>query len=1215
MAANPAEQRRADFYRIFNEAIGNAHGRPLTYASDARIRNATSDADKIRAALIAYGNAAKKSSTKKTKKEPPGPANPVDLLALGSQGPLKIENGQIKVSDLPDTAQHRKPFSGGLWDDIKDRLYQGQEKVLNNPVMDTLQDNPVNRAVLHPLKFGLEAAGRAGSSITSGIYAADKQSESSQNILKILGAGWHGTEEAVVHGKTHGFGEVIDKPPIIVTMGEKMLAQMDEKGVSADDPRRVKLQAAIDKGKADYADKTGFEQWSHRVAGLAGDTLLDPTSLIKVKGLTTAAKYAGGLNKGKKVVETLTKEGAKTTGKAIRRGQVDVGKAAVLNETKRHIAAAIDPLEHPELAGKTVSKGVAKKGEAAVRGRLEDEIGNEVAKRLDPLITEMRNGKLIGADASIHGTVAQTAAETVRDTYWKRLEPMRAKFLHAQSISGDAAEAIAKKMKGNPLFDRWYNFAKEAADPLNPKSIEQINNLADRAFLDSLSPRIDDVYNKMLKSMKDATMRVPVLEVAGANIPLPGLARVGKKIASSPLLDNYRVQQLDKMFRYASHLPGYSSHIVNNLHSLNHQNYEVFRKDLKKAFEGTTKAERQQIHTAIEKGIVLDDPRLAKLQEFTKQKYKEMYDEEILNKVRNRSVTPEADNYVYNRVKTSDHNFDTNWANKKRDWVRQNGNLGPYTSKEIAAKRFYSTNTDAADALLARKAKSLRKSTTTLFDRDLVHHYGFVSKMNPKEAVRRNLVMVNKDRFPDLYKNLGKDERIFIDKRIHEIGSSFRNITRQTPAWKQNVAARGLANATSVFKRLNTIAYPAFHIRNMASDIMMGLLDGVHPGRYEQVMKAFLNKDKSLIKVGGHEIPFKDVYDSYYNRAASAGFWENEVGLPEGKVGLSARNIGSKITRPLSVTADAARKLSTKREDFGRLVHYYHAMDDEMRHQLKSGKSWKEAWNAAEIGATDRVNTFKFDYNALTPAEKNIKTYGMPFYTYMRKATPLLAQTLAMNPKYLSRIDRLQRALAPDQTFADVNVPQWVQDLNPLEIKGGDKPVSFTDAWLPTRTLSESFQKLPAKLNPFAQMVFEFGSGKDTFTGQPIKGNGFNEKMFEILKNKYRGISTYRNIENDKKPTVDKLASLTGVPLVQINDARKNSRMKELNDEVHKRLSTMNDALEQKGLKMVIRNQKIYLIRPSNKKTSSSYDPNFPERDKDEVVGTYNNFNEINLKF
>jgi hypothetical protein len=747
---------------------------------------------------------------------------------------------------------------------------------------------------------------------------------------------------------------------------------------------------------------------------------------------------------------------------------------------------------------------------------------------------------------------------------------------------------------------------KYAPDEIHAKATEE--------FIKHLDPKVAAIRATVTGQLEDALLKVPTVEFMGKKMYFPKVGKVAQKIGQR-VGDNPYAANVSKAMRYSSWFPGYTTHISQKLKAMNVQRYDEFKNGVEALLKDTTPDQRKNIHRAIQEGINLPGVD-GDIQKVVQQHYHDMWEEEIKHGARVEGETPYATNYVYNTIggnRKLDPKFKDVWKDPKKKQVQLYKNINGFTSQD-AINKGWKVEEDVGQALVNRKAKSIRELSRVNFKKDLVLHYGIKSSMDPRFAEKAHMHLLDPHRYAEIYKTakLAPGERLFLDKDIEKIYQNYNELVKYGSNAKNGAIALGLDNINKLFKGANTIYWPGFHIRNAISDTFMGMLDGVGNHRYGQIMNGMTHKDTALLKVGNERVPFRKVYDSYLNNAASAGFFDSELKHNFDPRDLSTmKYMNSTLKGGLKHTNATLRDLSQHREDFGRLVHYYHALDDEMTHQLAKGVKGETAWKNAEEAAIERVNKFKFDYNALTPNEQSIRRFGMPFYTYMRKATPVLMENILMNPKHFSRINMLQRSLAPSDQFQASSMPGWMKDMAYSELSSGNH-IGFTDSLFPTRTLKDTFSDITPKLNPVAQGLFEYKTGKDTFSGKPV-GKGISG-IEDILKNKMRVVSTWRSIESDTKPTLDKWAGLFGIPLVQVTPQRQGQAMRELEDQVTKKSTALNKKLMSLGLKVRVAKDHIELIQPKSPtadELAHNMKQKYPTNDKEKVIGNYQDFNEL----
>jgi hypothetical protein len=433
--------------------------------------------------------------------------------------------------------------------------------------------------------------------------------------------------------------------------------------------------------------------------------------------------------------------------------------------------------------------------------------------------------------------------------------------------------------------------------------------------------------------------------------------------------------------------------------------------------------------------------------------------------------------------------------------------------------------------------------------------------------------------------------------------------------------------------------WPGFHARNAMSDFFMGMLDGVKAKEYPEVFRNLLNRKDPNINIGGDTFPFSKLQDSYHKNASS-GYFDTEVSIKTHPDDLMTTKLQDSI-RPyempeqLKAVGETAKKVHSKvaelsqtREDFGRMVHYKHAMDEEYAFNRAKGYSKEKSWANAEVAAQARVNRFKFDYDALTPWEKKLRKYGIPVYTYMRKATPVLLENMMMNPRYFNVLQKLQQQLAPSEEWQNTREPSWQREANLSLLTDDTQPWGFTDAISPIRTVADAVSPLASLISPatyggaggrsiaaqaapWIQTPFELAFKKDVFSGKPVNNIG------DILKNKWKGIGQYSSVSGNKD-IKEKVAYAAGLPVYHVTDKMQETKTNELKQTMRDKLVSYNDQLEPAGYRLEISQGQIQLIRPKSPTAQEKRDgvtPRYPVNDQRVVVKTFKSFDEIPIEF
>jgi len=326
-----------------------------------------------------------------------------------------------------------------------------------------------------------------------------------------------------------------------------------------------------------------------------------------------------------------------------------------------------------------------------------------------------------------------------------------------------------------------------------------------------------------------------------------------------------------------------------------------------------------------------------------------------------------------------------------------------------------------------------------------------------------------------------------------------------------------------------TIYIPSHHIRNMIGDVYFNWLSGVNStrpygtalkvmqsqkGRYEGIeATAMLTDPKALRRVmegkgapgakgkqialtmrNGEQITNDMVYVSAFQQGI----------LPTTRVLEDIPDdvaMGMDKFRPLGGKGQkAAHSLSEGRDHYVRLAHYIDALK-------KSNKSF--------LGATEEaaaiVRKWHPDGMDLTKFERNVMRRMFPFYSWTRKAIPLIVESTVATPGKVMVYPKaqylLQNAMGietgpmSDPFPHDQLFPDWIREKGIGPIRAGDIPVvggllgepddyTVVNPGNPTMDVVAQMND-PGKmalgmLNPAARIPFELGAGVESQTGGPI---------------------------------------------------------------------------------------------------------------------------------
>ena len=492
-------------------------------------------------------------------------------------------------------------------------------------------------------------------------------------------------------------------------------------------------------------------------------------------------------------------------------------------------------------------------------------------------------------------------------------------------------------------------------------------------------------------------------------------------------------------------------------------------------------------------------------------KYRKMYEDEVADGARPAEGlgSHKALNYAYIYLRGGSEDARAKWKKGRKEAL--NGGGGPYTLDD-AIKAGLKPELDAYASLYQRYIKSRRDTARAFFLNDLVDSYG----VNGNTTMHITKDMADaKDLHEVNYNLLREDLRLKIDreggklylpKEIAKIENTFREISGWSTG-KWGPLGRTYAGLISKLKTIMTLPFTGFQMRNFLGDVFMGLLDNINPKAYiEFAQKWALDKagKKSFIKIfDGYEISFKDAV-TMYNNHANGGFFNIEYGTYGS---YTAGNIPKRMGRR---TVEALRTASEVRESMGRFTHFMEAYRQEARALRRRGiTDLTRIEQQASDAALWRTNYYKYDYNALMPWEKRLKTLAFPFYTYMRKAIPTMLMQMYSNPHYFAMADRFMRQNdgSASESFNSMNIPQWIRDVgfgvlddapNPTVITQDALPMGVLDL-LGSTSMSDFMRGGVSNLNPVALAPFQIGFGKKAFDERGLDTNNIGSYFLDQL--------------------------------------------------------------------------------------------------------------------
>ena len=351
------------------------------------------------------------------------------------------------------------------------------------------------------------------------------------------------------------------------------------------------------------------------------------------------------------------------------------------------------------------------------------------------------------------------------------------------------------------------------------------------------------------------------------------------------------------------------------------------------------------------------------------------------------------------------------------------------------------------------------------------------------------------------------------------------NIMRELQIRKDNSKFLQTYDKMTHFMKLNqTTVLPSFHTKNKAGNTFRSWLGAGEDILDLEMQKGAFNAVKSEGKYA--KWAFQDnngkpyFWNELFQDALDHGVMDEvafggEIGATDGTIGLFDKWIPGKFD-PTNTSEfiwyRAGTKVGKFTENQDRLIHY--------AARIKQGMTPK---HAAEMS-----QKFLFDYSDLTFFEQNVMKRIIPYYTWLRKNTPLQMEMLLDEPGKFRNISKILGGIEGMVSKEDRIDKRWVNDFArdwiqlPFKVTnpdGREEPVMLNPN-LPMGSLNDipdvtdisgTARNYANKLNPLLKIPAELLLNKHTYFDSPIvnKNNSFAQKTSARLNHVANQFSVY----------------------------------------------------------------------------------------------------------
>lgn len=344
-----------------------------------------------------------------------------------------------------------------------------------------------------------------------------------------------------------------------------------------------------------------------------------------------------------------------------------------------------------------------------------------------------------------------------------------------------------------------------------------------------------------------------------------------------------------------------------------------------------------------------------------------------------------------------------------------------------------------------------------------------------------------------------------------------------------NKLLRLFDSATHSYKAGLTIYRPGHHMRNLYGDLWLGAMDGVYSPKYYKRAHSVMatrkdhykdyNFDASLsdlsgrngtaltMRVGGNDLHLTN--DDVYRLAAKHGLLPNYATIEDLGVGSKTSEVGEtlkKISPFGGKVHNVAADVSEYRDHWVRIAHFIKLLEDSRNIKGFKGMGRNAQLNALDevaARASNRVQKWHPNGSDNTKFERNVLRRGVLFYSWIRKAIPLVVETAVLHPGRFLAFPKAMYTLAEsngidlngftDPFPTDQLFPSWL---------GGTQGPQFGDAGdgyigmrmgVPMMDILDqyftdpgtTFQTVMGATNPAIKVPFELATGSTTH-GIPV---------------------------------------------------------------------------------------------------------------------------------
>lgn len=820
----------------------------------------------------------------------------------------------------------------------------------------------------------------------------------------------------------------------------------------------------------------------------------------------------------------------------------------------------------------------------------------------------MAHAAKIAADPYAPGLDRKIADRILEDAklHREKLTPATAKSRIAKEMQ-DLAESDAVKEAAKGRTGEKLAAMRKGGQKLIPSATK------DELFNESVLEQILPLEDAVQKLVEEGSRKRFVINFAGKDLGefKPVGAALTKAYAPFELVGKHIPggKTFAKAFKMGSHFEGETNYLRQRAENSGTVAHKAWGRRVNELSKQMTPEEAKQITHAIEDDVVLENGRLEGIRQTAKSMIDEIFNEQT--RIGKYVPAQRVQNYIYHYYHSHNKDLIKDFKGSRLGDLKS-GAKGPTLS--VAKAKGLKPEERIDRILMMQHRDFVTDLQRANFRQMVISHFGMLTD-NAHFANGLGMAQVTGKKLNRMFqdKAVAQGAAWYLHPDVKKTFDAMDELMGIGHNPKAEHFMRFYDSVVRGYKTSTTIGNIGNWVNNTVGDFFLNYLDGVNS-------PVWYNKARAALHAEGGKVPktismadspqsTNDLLRWFREKAPSGGFIRNEGTGPIGRLGThGAKGRVNRITNKVQNAYET-------REEWVRFAHFLHATDDEARKLISmgKGKTFEDVQDLATELAAKRVSKWNIDYSEITPFERAIRKRYVPFYTFMRKATPLMLEGMITRPGKFNHYTRAQRALeefmgAPRPEDDGTAWPEWSKEQGITRLSGGNEPNYLRDP-TPLNVINRLTggntpraigMNLLNQSAPPIRFGLEAIQGKTLFNDRPIDQWGqwlLNQVPPVSMGARLAGhpLSPQKTSGSGSGGGTSWLERLSvfGIPIGKMSEARQQAALHEQLHGVSDIYKRMNDALEPYGYSMRHENTEkegeYWIVRGPDKKVVGRY--------------------------